>query len=292
MTMHVQTATLTLFLVLLAASTSAAEDSLAGAVTLYASFDTHVRADRGGGSLKLSTRHDHPTERGAYVFTDGFDSAKFRIAHGKGVAGGALECLDVLPRRGRMFFPADGNLAYDPRGWDGAVSFWLNTNPNSLLKTPFCDPVQITEKGAHNGGIWIDFPNTKPRDMRMGVFRGLAAGEKPLAESDPQAPLVHFPRVPFQSGEWHHLALSWRNLDTGRPNTLAELYVDGRLVGQLKEREIAMRWDLSRTGIYVAVNYIGLLDELVVFKRALTAREVGILHRQPDWAHQTSDKLP
>src|SRR5262249_32318084 len=40
-------------------------------------------------------------------------------------------------------------------------------------------------------------------------------------------------------------------------------------------------WDLDRTGIYVAVNFIGLLDELALFNRPLTAEEVARLHSAP-----------
>jgi hypothetical protein len=38
---------------------------------------------------------------------------------------------------------------------------------------------------------------------------------------------------------------------------------------------------VDRAGIYVAVNYIGLLDELAVFDRELTATEVKLLHDTP-----------
>ena len=40
------------------------------------------------------------------------------------------------------------------------ASFWINTNPDTMLKTRFCDPLQITQKRAGDGGLWIDFPDT------------------------------------------------------------------------------------------------------------------------------------
>lgn len=46
-------------------------------------------------------------------------------------------------------------------------------------------------------------------------------------------------------------------------------------------RELSMDWDLDKTGIYVAVNFIGLLDELALFDRALTAEEAALLHARP-----------
>jgi hypothetical protein len=180
-----------------------------------------------------------------------------------------------LPRNGRIFFPAKGNIAFKPGGWSGAVSFWLNTDPNKLLKTRFCDPVQITHKGANNGGLWFDFNDAKPRDARMGAFPAFASGEQGIKEDDPAAPLVIIKGVEFKEGEWHHVVLNWRNFDTGRADAAAELFIDGKSIGRIENRAIAMSWDLDKAGIYVAVNYLGLLDELAVFSRSLSEAETA-----------------
>jgi hypothetical protein len=260
----------------------AGEAALRQAVSLYCSFDREVRGDFGGGGLDFATRTGKPGQPETYVFKKGFDAKVFRIARDKGLSGGALEVTDVLPESGRIFLPARGNLAYQPGGWGGAVSFWMNTDPNTQLKTTFCDPVQITQKGANNGGIWCDFNNAKPRrDLRMGVFPAAAEGQKPMGEDDPDAPLVRVPAVAFKVGEWHHVVLSWSNFDTGKADAQAVLYLDGVRRGAIEKRPIAMQWDLDKAGIYVAVNYIGLLDELATFRRALTDAEVRLLHAQP-----------
>ena len=60
-----------------------------------------MRADVGKGDRTLWTRFNHETEKGKFVFEKGFDAKVFRIARGKGISGGALECTDVLPRNGR-----------------------------------------------------------------------------------------------------------------------------------------------------------------------------------------------
>ncbi|MBI3468211.1 MAG: CehA/McbA family metallohydrolase [Planctomycetes bacterium] len=262
------------------------------AVTVYASFDQRAAADRGGGGLTLSTRFNQEEKKVPYVFQKGFDADIFRIAKGKGIHGGALECTGVLPSNGRIFFPAGGNIAFKKGGWGGAVSVWVNTDPNELLKTRFCDPVQITQKGAGNGGIWFDFNDSKPRDLRMGVFPAVAAGSAPIKEDDPGAPIVRVKGIGFRSGDWHHVVLSWRNLDTGKKDAQAALYIDGELIGEVKDHEIAMDWDINKTGIYVAVNYIGLLDELAVFGRELTAAEVARLHEQPGLVASLKQGLP
>ncbi len=252
---------------------------LAQAVTLYASFDEQVAADFGGGTLTLSTRSGPPTDRSKWVFEAGHNASVFRIAKDKGISGGALEVVDVLPNNGRIFFPAKGNIAYKKGGWGGAVSYWVKTDPDAILKTPFCDPVQITQNGANDGGIWVDFNKAMPRDLRMGMFSHVPDGHKPISEDDPKAPMIRVSRVGFKQTDWHHIVMSWDGVDSGMPAT-ARLYIDGKLIGTLNE-PIAMGWDIDKTGIYVAVNYIGLLDEFAVFSRALTEAEVTLLHGQP-----------
>jgi hypothetical protein len=256
------------------------EASLRKAVSFYASFDDTLLPDLGVGTL--STRFNDEKEAGKFVFEKGFDPNVFRIAKGKGAAGGGcLEATDVLPRNGRIFFPAKGNLAFKKGGWGGAVSVWINTDPNTLFKTKFCDPIQITQKGAINGGIWFDFNDAKPRDMRMGAFPAVPAGAVGAKEDDADAPMVRVPKVGFQVGQWHHVVLTWDNFDTGKKNAQATLYIDAKKIGDVKDRAIAMDWDLDQAGIYTAVNYVGLLDELALFNRPLSADEVALLHQNP-----------
>src|SRR5262249_39345953 len=262
-------------------SDKAAASTLRKAVTFYASFDEEAQGDTGGGDLKLSTRFSSETEKGKFVFEKGFDAKVVRVAGDKGIHGGALECTDVLPNNGRVYFPAKGNLAYKKGGWGGAVSVWVNTDPNKLLKTKFCDPIQITQKGANNGGIWFDFNDAKPRDLRHGAFPAVAEGQTPIKEEDPKAPMVCVPQIDWKAGDWHHVVLSWKNFDTGKEDAVSALYIDGKLQGEIKDRAIAMDWDMEKAGIYVAVNYIGLLDELALFNRALSPEEITMLYKQP-----------
>jgi formylglycine-generating enzyme required for sulfatase activity len=257
------------------------EKDVRRAVSFYASFDEDVKGDFGGGQLTFDTRSNHPTEKGQFTVTKGFSDKAFRIAKNKGVAGGALEAVDVLPNNGRIFVPAKGNIAYKSGGWSGSVSMWCKTDPDTLLKTKFCDPVQITQKGANNGGLWFDFNDAKPRDLRHGAFSAVPDGKKGIGEDDPNAPMVRVPKVGWKANDWHHVVLTWENLDTGKENGVSSLYIDGKLIGQVKGA-IAMGWDIDKAGIYVAINYIGLIDEFAVFNRALTAAEVTALQKKPD----------
>jgi len=259
---------------------AASEDDIRKAVTLYASFDASAKADV-GATKDLSTRLTVNWEKKEFKFQNGFDDKIFRVSKDKGISGGALDPSDVLPDNGRVFFPAKGNIAYKKGGWGGTMSMWINTDPNKSLKTKFCDPVQITQKGANNGAIWFDFNDQKPRDMRMGVFPVVPDGMKGITEDDPKAPMVRVPKVDFKAGEWHHIVITWANFDTGKADAHAILYIDGKMIGEVKDRPIAMDWDIEKAGIYVAINYMGLIDEFAIFDRPLTADEVKTLKEKP-----------
>ena len=99
-------------MLLLTVPAAAAEpDAIRKAATFYASFDEDVRGDF-GGSLVASTRTNHPTEKGQFVFEKGVDAKALKIAPGKGVSGGALEITGPPARGGWAHFPAKGNLAF------------------------------------------------------------------------------------------------------------------------------------------------------------------------------------
>ncbi len=273
---------LSLALVALGAPLRAADDDIRKAVMFYASFDEDVKGDFGGGQLTFDTRVTYPKEKGKFTIEKGFSDKAFKIAKNKGIAGGALDAVDILPNNSRIFVPVKGNLAFKSDGWNGSVSMWCKTDPDKMLKTGFCDPVQITQKGANNGGLWFDFNDAKPRDLRHGAFPVIPDGKKGIGESDPNAPMVRVPKVGWKADEWHHVVLTWTNLDTGKADAVTSLYIDGKLIGQVKDRAIAMGWEVEKAGIYTAINYIGLLDEMALFDRALTADEVAALHKKPD----------
>jgi hypothetical protein len=266
---------------LLAVPCRADDAAIRKAVSLYASFDERPEADFGGGDLQLWTRTEDSKAKGRFHHAKGVNADVFTINKTKGAHGGCLDVGNVLPENGRIYFPAKGNIGFNKDGWGGAVSVWLNTNPNELLKTKFCDPIQITQKGFNNGGIWFDFNDAKPRDLRHGAFTAVAENEKPPVEGAVEAQLVWLKRVPFKQGEWRHVVLSWKNFDTSKNDAVSQLWVDGKLIGDIKDRGIAMKWDMEKAGIYVAINYIGLLDELAVFNRPLAEAEIGELQKNP-----------
>ena len=62
---------------------------------------------------------------------------------------------------------------------------------------------------------------------------------------------------------------------------MARLYLDGKPRGVLAARRQTFTWDLGKTDIMLGLSYIGLFDELSLFKRLLSDAEVAALHALP-----------
>ena len=58
----------------------------------------------------------------------------------------------------------------------------------------------------------------------------------------------------------------------------ARLYLDAQARGTLGPRPQVFTWDPEKVAIALGLGYIGLLDELTIFSRALTDEEVRTLH--------------
>src|SRR2546425_4093902 len=72
----------------------------------------------------------------------------------------------------------------------------------------------------------------------------------------------------YNDGTWHHVAGVLRS-------GLAELYVDGVLVSQDTTNPIASLRPSTGVQIgFVSSNFVGNIDEVRVFSRALTAAEI------------------
>src|SRR5262249_39011543 len=83
-------------------------------------------------------------------------------------------------------------------------------------------------------------------------------------------------RPPFTSEKWTHVAATWSGLNA--PGGSASLYLDGKRVGPAKKIGEAFEWDPSRLAIRLGVNYIGLMDDVAVFDRVLSEKEISSLY--------------
>ena len=185
-----------------------------------------------------------------------------------------------------LYYPAAKNVAYQPRDWNGTVSFWLSLDPETDLEPGYCDPLQVTDEDYNDAALWVDFTrDDKPRHFRLGVFGDLKSWNPkdlpPDKNPDFLGRLVVVNKTPFARGRWTHVVITHQGLGSAKGG-VAKLYLDGVLQGKTPVISEPFGWDLERAAIRLGVNYVGLFDDLSVFNRELSAPEVKALHQLKD----------
>ena len=275
---HTQTVALAL-LTATAAITQAAD--LKSAITLHASFDQPQTATFAAGDATLYHAADMKKPSIAGL------PASQSVTHepSKGKFGPGLRFNKKSPEA--MHFKADRNIAYNTNNWSGTVSVWLSLTPDEDLEPGYTDPIQITSKQWDDAAFFIEFTrDEKPREFRLGAYADKKIWNPtnrdwnaiPFAEK----PLIKVERPPFKRAEWTHIVWTFSNYNTGKTNGTTQLYLNGEPRGALTPREQTFTWNINEARIYLGLSYVGALDELTLFNRALTPAEDKQLHHLPN----------
>jgi hypothetical protein len=253
--------------------------ALAKALTFHASFDHGPDADVANGDDTLYTATSY-NGRAAAQPGVGLSNVAV-VARGQGRFGDALQFSKK--QAALIFFQAARNLAYNSTNWSGTVSFWLKVDPARELEPGFCDPLQITPRAWNDAAFFVEFEKRREIPFRLGVYADYRVWnpENRKWEEIPAAnkPLITVAQPPFSGERWTHVVFSWEHFNTGLPNGVARLYLDGQLAGTMPPRVQTFTWDPRQTSIMLGLGYLGLFDELSIFNRPLTDEEVRTLHQ-------------
>lgn len=212
-----------------------------------------------------------------------------RIATNAGRSGDALQF--AAKTRQVLLYKASQNGIHPQDDWSGTVSVWMKLNPDNDLPAGFCDPIQITARKWNDASFFIDFDKELPRDFRLGVFSDYAfwnPNDTKFEDIPPAAkPMITVTDPPFSSDKWTHVVFTFSGINTARKNSSsASLYLNGDLQGSM-QRPLQFTWTRTEDRpdaaiIMLGINYVGYMDNLSIWNRALSADEVGRLHKLQD----------
>jgi hypothetical protein len=249
--------------------------ALGDALMFHAGFDDGSDAAFARGDRRLYTAASYKEQEKA---TPGLGSPDAEIVSNAGRFQHALRFNKKNTRA--IFYQASSNVAYSGSGWSGTVSFWLSLAPAQDLEPGFCDPIQITDVAYNDAAVWVDFTDANPRLFRLGVFGDLAVWNPQDIPPDKNPNftnrVVAVQKPPFARGQWTHVVITHEGLGSGQGT--ASLYLDAKLQGTATPIAEPFTWDVSRAAIRLGVNYVGLFDELAIFNRPLTEKEIQALH--------------
>ena len=255
---------------------------LRSALTFHAAFDGKLDAIHAAGDPSLQWAPSMKERRTARPGLP--PTGEIQHAIGAGRFGDALRF--TKRQSPLVFFRAQRNMSYAPSDWSGTVSFWLQVDPPGQLDPGFCDPVQITPRAWNDAAFFVEFEK-RPQGIpfRLGVYADLDVWNpaKRKFEDIPasERPLVTVTDPPFSGKTWTHVVFTFERFNTGKPDGIARLYLDGKPRGDLAARQQTFTWDPEQAIIGLGLGYIGLLDELSIFDRALAPEEVAQLYRLP-----------
>ncbi len=253
--------------------------SLRSALTFHATFDGQADADFSRGDRSI---WQAPTMNKRAEATKGLPAGgEVKVANDSGKYGGAIR---FSKSKGPMvFFKAENNIKMPSPNWSQTVSFWLSTDPTSELPDGFCDPIQITSKQWDDASMFVEFEKKATSiPFRLGVYADKAAwnpegknfSDIPAAER----PLAAVDNPPFAARKWTHVAFVVSNFNTSRADGLAILFLDGTKVGQIASRTQTFTWEPKQAAIMLGLNYVGMMDDLALFDRALLESEIVQLY--------------
>src|SRR5262249_52785768 len=144
--------------------------------------------------------------------------------------------------------------------------------------------IQITEKAFNDAALWVDFTkDEKPKHFRLGAIADLKVWNPTNQDFEKMAaaerPTFAVTQPPFGRGTWTNVVIAFEKFNTGKPNGLAELYLNGELQGAVSGWNQTYSWNPEKAAIQLGMGYVGLFDDLALFDRMLSESEIKVLYK-------------
>jgi len=253
---------------------SEAKANLAQALTMHVSFDKGLDADfsRGDKACYVVQGKDllpaKPTE-------------EVRISPEAGRFGSGL--LFTKKNNFKPAYKDAGVIGYNDKGWNATVSVWLRLDPDKDLEPGYCDPVQIVGDDGKKGFIFLEWSKDEtPRFFRYAIrplFHIWNPDNVQWADIPfSKRPMVQVERAPFSREAWTHAVFTVENINDKTKSPAGRLYLNGKPQGAIEKWDLSFGWDPSRVLLVLGASYVGQMDDLAVFNRALSPEEVKAVY--------------
>ncbi|WZO97685.1 family 16 glycoside hydrolase [Isosphaeraceae bacterium EP7] len=248
--------------------------SLSRALTLHASFDNGLDADFARGDKTCYVQQGKNLLAAA-------PTAEVRLSPEAGRFGGGL--IFTKKNEFRPAFKDSGVLGYNDKGWNATVSVWLRLNPDLDLEPGYCDPVQIVGDDSKKGYIFLEWSKDEtPRYFRYAIrplFQIWNPTNVQWADIPfEKRPMVQVAKASFSRDTWTHVVFTLENVNDKSKPQVGRLYLNGKAQGAIENWDLTFAWDPAQVLLVLGASYVGQMDDLAVFNRALNADDVRMLH--------------
>ena len=91
--------------------------------------------------------------------------------------------------------------------------------------------------------------------------------------------MVQVERAPFSRETWTQVVFTIENANDKSKTQRGRLYLNGALQGGVDNWELTFGWKPEQVMLVLGAAYVGRMDDLAVFARALDEGEVKVLYR-------------
>jgi hypothetical protein len=143
--------------------------------------------------------------------------------------------------------------------------------------------VQIVGDDSKKGFIFLEWSKDEtPRYFRYAIRPLFSIWNPDNVQWDQIAfdkrPMVQVARAPFSRDAWTHAVFTLENVNDKSKPQAGRLYLNGKLQGSIEKWDLTFGWDPNRVLLVLGASYVGHMDDLAVFNRALTDVEVEQLY--------------
>ena len=173
-----------------------------------------------------------------------------------------------------LFYNAKWNFPYSAdQAWSGGVSFWLSVDLNAQ-KGDFPEPFHIGKRDSERGFPWddgvisVDFSKAPERALRFVCYPDKTGK---VSEEMENKHTIKVTDLNWKADEWHHIAVTWSNFNSGKPDAEWALFVDGVEKGRKQQMHHKVTWDMNDQVIrFNHTKFAGKMDEIAIFNDMIT----------------------
>ena len=124
----------------------------------------------------------------------------------------------------------------------------------------------------------MDFTDKNPRKFRLGVIGDIDVWnpERKNSAEEFERRVATVDRPPFEGGKWTHILITYVGINTDR--SISKLFIDGQFQGEIKGINDPFTWEEENAKIMLGLGYIGKIDDITVFDKALNNDEIEIIY--------------
>ncbi len=182
-----------------------------------------------------------------------------------------------------LSYSAQDNFPYAAgKPWSGGVSFWLSVDPNSDFTEKFPEPFSIGKKWD-DAVIFVDFEKSQkdrpPSALRFGCYPDKTGA---VREDQVKQWTIRYEKLNWKSDQWHHIVVTWSNINSGNTDAEYALFVDGEEIGRKRKIRRDITWKLDEMAIrfnHYTTAYSGKIDEIAIFNTMLDPADVIYLYK-------------